>query len=244
MKFSAFILSAMVALPAWACIWDTDCPPGDKCVNGICKFKPPGGRKPKQTDAKISVSSKESTAAAAVEPISQDAIDKLATEYFVNERPVNGFMRLLNTADPHRCDDQQQENGPSCVDVACGFVGKFNCDEMSEVDRVGKACRGNNDGSCVNSTCNRLGKFNCDEISEIERVATMCRGNHSGKCIDAACGYLGTFNCDEMSEVERVNNSCRGVKASCIDSVCQKLGKFNCDEISEIEKVANSCRGN
>lgn len=237
MKFYALVLSALVSLPALACIWDTDCPPGDKCVNGICKFKPPGGREPLRSEA-----AEEGTR------IPQAVLDKMAADYFVSERLAGGLMRLMNTNprtnfDPHRCD-QEQENSPSCVDEACKFLGNFGCDQMNQIDRVGQACRGNFNGSCLNATCTRLGNFGCDQMSEIESVAAMCRGNHSGKCVDVSCKYLGNFGCDQMSEVERVNVACRGVKASCVDSVCQKLGNFGCDQISEIEKVAASCRGN
>lgn len=234
MKIFVVLFSLLVAMPAWACIWDTDCPPGDKCVNGICKFKPPGGREPVRTEAVQA--DEEGT------PIPQAVLDKMAADYFASERQTSGFMRLLNM-DPHRCD-QQQENGSSCVDEACKFLGNFGCDQMDEINRVGAACRGNHDGGCVNATCTRLGNFGCDQMDEVERVATMCRGNHTGKCVDAACNYLGNFGCDQIDEVGRVNTACRGVKASCLDSVCKKLGAFGCDQLDEIEKVAASCRGN
>jgi hypothetical protein len=216
MKISAVLLGVLISVPAWACIWDTDCPPGDKCVKGQCQFMPPSPTK--------------------------DQLDKLAGDFFANEHSAPR-MKLLDV-DPHRCEQEQQQEGSSCVDVSCQFLGRFGCDDVAEVERVGRACRGNFNGECVNSTCTHLGRFGCDELSEIEQVAALCRGNHGGKCVDVACEHLGRFGCDDISEVERVNSACRGVKASCLDSVCQKLGTFGCDDIGEIERVANSCRGN
>lgn len=228
MNFFAVLVSILIAAPAWACIWDADCPPGDKCVKGQCKFMPPspvGGLMRGQS----------------AQP-TKDRLDKLAADFFVSEHSAPR-MNLLGV-DPHRCEQEQQQEGASCVDVSCQFLGRFGCDDVSEVERVGRACRGNYDGGCVNSTCNHLGRFGCDDIGEIERVANLCRGNHGGECVDVACQQLGRFGCDDLAEIERVNGACRGVKASCLESVCQKLGSFGCDEISEVERVANSCRGN
>ena len=227
MKISAVLLGVLISVPAWACIWDADCPPGDKCVKGQCKFMPPSPIGDLMSGQSV--------------PPTKDQLDKLASDFFANEHSTPK-MSLLSV-DPHDCEDQQQE-GPSCVDVSCQFLGRFGCDDVSEVERVGRACRGNFDGECVNSTCTHLGKFNCDDMSEVEQVAALCRGNHGGKCVDVACQHLGRFGCDDFSEVERVNNACRGVKASCVESVCQKLGNFGCDDMSEIERVAASCRGN
>jgi hypothetical protein len=226
MKIYAVLLSVLISMPAWACIWDADCPPGDECVKGKCQFMPP------------------SPIAALIRgqnvPPTKEQLDQLAGDFFADEHSTSK-MALLNV-DPHRCE--QEQYGHSCVDVSCQFLGSFGCDDVSEVERVGRACRGNFDGECVNSTCTHLGSFGCDDIGEIERVTALCRGNYGGKCVDVACQHLGRFGCDEISEIERVNGACQGVKASCLESVCQKLGTFGCDDISEIERVASSCRGN
>lgn len=179
------------------------------------------------------------TTAAAAPATNPTDLDRLAADYYASQR----FSRPLHA--PEECNNPGNPgNGPSCADVACNLIGAFGCDELSQVERVGRACRGNYDGTCLAKSCRRLGSFGCDELSEVERVAASCRGVYSGDCADAVCNRLGTFGCDELSEVERVGRMCRATDARCIESVCNRLGVFGCDELSELERVANSCSGN
>jgi hypothetical protein len=171
---------------------------------------------------------------------SKAQIDKIAAEYFVNESKQ---MFSLAT-EPRSCDDQQDQGGRSCTDVACDLVGSYNCNDVSEIERIGNACRGNHSGRCLESLCNKVGSYNCNDISEIEQVAASCRGSLNEKCVDKACEYVGSYNCNDISEIQRIGAACRGVRASCLESVCNRVGSYNCNDISEIEQIAGSCRGN
>lgn len=168
--------------------------------------------------------------------ISQTELDRLATQFYVDQFKTGRPMHA-----PQDC--VQTPNGPKCVDVACDLLGRYGCDELSQVEGVGRACRGNYDGTCLKSSCGFLGRFGCDELIEVTRVATSCQGVYSMDCINTACGLLGRFGCDELIEVERVGKSCRGSDAQCIQSVCARLGRYGCDELVEVERVAASCAG-
>ncbi len=174
---------------------------------------------------------------AADKSVSKQLTDTLAAQFFVGE---SGSARVASV----RCEDQHEGQGPSCNDVACDLVGDFNCDSLSEVERIGNACRGNHNGLCLRSMCRRLGSYNCDSVQEVEQVAGFCRGSLNEKCVDLSCKLVGEYNCDSFSEVERIGRACNGVRSSCIESVCRRLGAYNCDSISEVEQVAASCRGN
>ncbi len=179
---------------------------------------------------------------------SQDKIDSLVLEYYRGQNPrVQSIARLMNQTvrtEDVNCPAPRPAPGPSCVDVACQQVGKYNCDDFSEIDTITKACRGNYDGGCVAEVCDHLGKYNCDDLSEITNVATMCRSQFNGDCVKSACDHAGKYNCDDFSEMENIAKLCVGVPASCLDSVCAHLGTYNCDDLSELEAVGNSCRGN
>lgn len=184
----------------------------------------------------------------AAQNISQAQLDKMASDFYMNESSSKFQLMGMTTnrqTDPHRCEDQEEEDrGPSCSEAACQFLGSMGCNEISEIEQVGRACRGNVNGRCISSTCARLGSMGCNEMSEIEQVATVCRGNFGGRCMDTVCNLLGSMGCNEISEIQRAGVACKGVKASCIEDVCRRLGSMGCNEISEIERVASSCRGN
>jgi hypothetical protein len=173
---------------------------------------------------------------------SKSKMDRLAAEFYLNQ--ARGIADLMQGTNGRSRDCDHDGGQPACVDVVCSRLGQFGCDDMSEVERVGRICRGNINGGCVDAVCDKLGQFGCDDFSEVERVTTMCRGHYNGRCIDVACDHLGHFGCDDISEVTRVGQACRAVDGDCMESVCQKLGTFGCDDISEIERVAASCRGN
>jgi hypothetical protein len=101
-------------------------------------------------------------------------------------------------------------NRQSCVDAACDQLGSFGCNEITEIQEVGKACRGNYDGHCLKVICERLGPFDCNELSEIQKVARACVGNYDTSCLDSVCERLGPFGCDEISEVQEVLKTCAG----------------------------------
>lgn len=178
----------------------------------------------------------------------QSLLDKLAGAYYSKRSvPVSSIYRSFRPMHrPQECQPSPypNPNGPSCADVACQYLGSFGCDDISQIEKVGAACRGNYDGTCLDTFCKKMGSFGCDEIREVERVAAACRGNYSNECAEVVCGKMGSFGCDELSEVERVATACRAVDAQCVESVCSRLGTFGCDELAEIERVTASCRGN
>lgn len=140
------------------------------------------------------------------------------------------------------CEDDDP-SGETCADAVCRHLGKFGCDDIDEVRRVGQICRGQRSSACLETACSRLGKFGCDSIDEIEQVTRSCRGVRAG-CLKSVCTRLGSFGCDSQDEITQVGNVCRGLwDYRCIDSTCDRLGKFGCDDIDEIDDVARSCRG-
>jgi hypothetical protein len=175
----------------------------------------------------------------------QTQIDQLTNEFFAQSESSKLVARLFPVSDgvrPQHCDDQAGK-GPSCLDVACQYLGTYNCDSASEIEQVARSRRGNWSGDCLNGACSRLGSYNCDSPIEIDEVAKSCRGQRGDSCMAVVCGYLGSYNCDSMSELSAVGRACQNVEGKCIESVCSKLGKYNCDSMSEIERVAKSCRG-
>lgn len=177
-------------------------------------------------------------------------IDSLVSEYFLKkyqDKKDSLYESLVRerpgrppNCDPHNPPGNDQE----CVDVACEKLGYGGCDQMSEIERVGAACRGVDSG-CLQSSCTRLGYGGCDQMSEIERVGAACRSVFDSRCADVVCEKLGYGGCDQMSEIEQVGQMCRGrVDSGCIESVCQRLGYGGCDQMSELQQVARSCGGN
>ncbi len=167
--------------------------------------------------------------------VSKAKLNRLAIEFYSSQKSI------LNI--PEQCE-QTTPTGPSCADVACDLLGRYGYDDISQVESVGRACRGNRSGACLASSCARLGRYGCDDLSEVTRVATSCRRHFNGECMDLACNLLGRYGCDDISEVERVGVACQGSDAACIRSICKRLGTYGCDDISEVERVANSCKGN
>lgn len=100
--------------------------------------------------------------------------------------------------------------GPSCADTVCKKLGYYGCDQIDEIEIVGRDCRGNYDGRCVTAVCEKLGYYGCDQISETSRVSRACVGNYSTDCFHSVCEKLGFYGCDQIDEVERVLRSCSG----------------------------------
>jgi hypothetical protein len=176
--------------------------------------------------------------------VSDEQLNRLVDQYYAQRKAQpTTWMQWFSDRRPPNCDDGPTPGGPSCLDVACEKVGESNCDDVSEIDRISRACRGNYDGSCMREVCSHLDRLNCDDIPEIEKVAKMCASHYNGACVQTACNHLGTLGCDDFDEVERVTKLCVGIPASCLDSVCNRMGPLDCDDIPELERVAATCRG-
>lgn len=131
-------------------------------------------------------------------------VDKLAAQYDQRWQAAQSQAALRPQHD--QCEDDL--NGPTCLDTVCNLIGKFNCDEASEIQRVGESCRGNRGGECVNKACSYVGHFNCDDPSEVLLMAKSCRGVWRPTCVDEICSRLSRFECDELNEIRAVLNSC------------------------------------
>lgn len=175
--------------------------------------------------------------------ISKTQLDQLAVQFFMTaSSPISKMSQNSTPVVPLHCE--QQTKGASCVEESCALIGSYNCDDISEIEKVGNMCRGNWDGRCIATVCNQIGAYNCDDFSEVEKAAVICRPHHDGECIKKVCAQIGNWNCDDFSEVQKVANTCKNVDSSCVEAICKKIGAYNCDDLSEIERVANSCRGN
>ncbi len=140
-----------------------------------------------------------------------ERVEKLVDEYHSNQL-LDNFLssseKLQETT--FLKGDGCYPTGPSCIAVACSKLGSFGCDDISEIKRVGRACRGNYNGLCLESLCSKLNSFGCDDIREIEELAPACIGNVNASCIDSICSTLGSFGCDDISEVTEVAQICSG----------------------------------
>jgi hypothetical protein len=58
--------------------------------------------------------------------------------------------------------------------ACCGLLSARECNELSEVTMIARACSHNVDGDCVTSICRRLGSTDCDSLEEVARVAIQC----------------------------------------------------------------------
>ncbi|MCC7403209.1 MAG: hypothetical protein IT288_02320 [Bdellovibrionales bacterium] len=138
------------------------------------------------------------------------SINDLVDQYYAAKEDELTVKQLPptpdNVGDPRYCPPL----GPSCTEVACSTLGTFGCDEVKEVETIGRACRGNFDGTCLRAACTRLGTFGCDGMPEVERVARACVGNYGDECVNTVCNRLGSFGCDELPEIEKVLQSCAG----------------------------------
>ena len=198
--------------------------------------------------------------------ISQAELDKMAAQFYAAETRTGSLgefgtgrgnqigkqwlskmeARPLRSMDFERCDEDEdgQHGGQTCRDAVCARIGSIYCNELSELEAVGRVCRGHYNGACVENVCDRIGSIYCNELSEMEGVMAVCRGTRGTSCLDKVCSMIGSIYCNELSEVRAVGEVCRGVRTSCIESVCQRVGTIYCNELSEIEAVARSCRGN
>jgi hypothetical protein len=104
-----------------------------------------------------------------------------------------------------------QPTGPSCVDAACSHMPKWNCDDLSEIKEVGRACSGNFDGGCIDLACSKMPRYNCDDLDEISDIAKACSGLYNSQCISDICSRMPSFNCDDKNEIIDVINACKGL---------------------------------
>ena len=174
-------------------------------------------------------------------------IRKLANEYntkkMLSEVKKTAFSGDLTLLPPSRCEPTQPSRA-SCFDTVCDKLGTFQCNEQSEIQRVGRICASQFDGGCIEKVCARLGSFECNQFQEIEQVAHSCRDVIGSSCLDEVCDRLGSFNCNEQQEIAVVGEMCRGrVDGACVKSVCDRLGSSQCNEVSELKVVLDSCRG-
>jgi hypothetical protein len=138
------------------------------------------------------------------------SVRTLVDEFYQQKQSFEGFSKLVsNNFHPsprHDCPPR----GPNCLDVACDILGTFKCDDLSEIQYIGAACRGNYDGTCLAATCKKMGVFKCDDLNEIQGVARACVGNSDLSCFESVCNRLGVFKCDDFHEIEEVLRTCAG----------------------------------
>jgi hypothetical protein len=176
--------------------------------------------------------------------VNTKSIETLANEFYARQAmkkimPMFG-VTVANRDD--RCNPHQP--GDSCTDAVCSKLSKYDCDDMSDLTRVGKICSTQHNGRCIDSVCSRLSKYDCDDFSDIERVANVCEGQYNGRCVDAVCSRMSKYDCDDVGDIQRVTRACSGFhETGCIESVCSRLSKYDCDDLSDLEKVIASCKG-
>lgn len=136
-------------------------------------------------------------------------ISELVDQYYQQKSLVTQYHSLF-TKQSHPPIGCQPSDSPTCFDSACNQLGSQGCDDISEIQAVSRACRGNYNGVCINAACRKLGPFGCDDISEIESVARACVGSVDSECLDSVCKRLGQFGCDDISEIETVLRTCSG----------------------------------
>lgn len=101
--------------------------------------------------------------------------------------------------------------GSSCVDAACAHMPSYNCDDMSEIRDIARACTGNYDGTCVDAACSHMPSYNCDDRSEVTAIAQACSGLTNGNCVNDVCNRMPSYNCDDKYEIIDVINICKGI---------------------------------
>jgi hypothetical protein len=137
------------------------------------------------------------------------SVKELVDQYYQqkeNRQTVSRYFSESQQAPPRYCPP----SGPSCTDAACEKLGRYGCDDLSEIKEIGAACRGNYDGSCLTAACEKLGRYGCDDKSEVQKVARACVGNYDSSCFESVCNRLGRYGCDDTTEVEEVLRSCAG----------------------------------
>jgi hypothetical protein len=138
------------------------------------------------------------------------SIARLVDQYYAKKETKNLSSKLFGkplVRPPINCNP---EPARSCTDVVCDRLGQFGCDDISEIQQVGRLCRGNYDGNCIESVCDKLGQFGCDDMNEVQAVGRACVGNYDTSCFESVCQRLGQFGCDDMNEVEEVLRTCAG----------------------------------
>lgn len=139
------------------------------------------------------------------------SVNELVDQFYAKKTALQNAKKLFAGQMNHRPPmDDCHPQGPSCLDAACARLGAFGCDDINEVQDVGRACRGNYDGTCLNAVCDKLGAFGCDDHPEIQAVARACVGNYDVDCFNSVCARLGDFGCDDLSEAVEVLRTCAG----------------------------------
>ena len=137
------------------------------------------------------------------------SIKELVDQYYQMKDARQTMTRIASSKAPSNVN-YCPPRGPSCIEAACDNLGRFGCDDVSEVKEVAEACRGNYDGSCLTSVCGKLGRFGCDDMHEVKQVARACVGNIDGSCFESVCRRAGPFDCDDFNEVQEVLRTCAG----------------------------------
>lgn len=140
------------------------------------------------------------------------SVSEMVDQYYANKLESVGSREkaesLFRGRGPVNCDPHGSQQ--PCIDLVCEKLGTFGCDSVSEIQEVGRMCRGNPDGRCIDTVCNKLGTFGCDSHVEIGEVARACVGNVDVGCFESVCRRLGSFGCDSQSEVAEVLRTCAG----------------------------------
>ena len=139
----------------------------------------------------------------------QGKVKNLVDGYYLKLKPHVFSMEIATSRrrDRDHCNDR---TSPSCFDVACSLVDPWDCDDLEEVTRLQRDCRGNYNGLCLKTLCSKVGFFGCDDIEEIAPLAAACIGNIDGSCVESVCSKLSPFDCDDEDEVILVAKSCSG----------------------------------
>ncbi len=180
----------------------------------------------------------------------QVQVQKLADTYFARTYLKSLAKKKLADSSfsghESRVDGREEcrpEGRQSCIDAACARLPSYACDDISEIQQIGRACAGNFDGECVTAMCQRLPSYGCDDMSEVSTVAQSCRGNYGGDCVNAVCSHMASYACDDISELQQAASMCQHVDGSCINDVCSRMASYQCDDMQELRQVAQACGG-
>ena len=179
---------------------------------------------------------------------SSQLIEQYVSEYFQQkESYVESTLLASEPSFQHRrrCRDDDNGDGDrlSCIDAACARMPSSQCNEHSDIEVVGRICRGV-EAECLKKVCDRMPSSKCNEHSDLQRVGDSCRRIDEHECIEAACDRMPSSQCNEHSDIEQVAAICEnGVEAACINAVCDRLPSSQCNEHSDLLRVARGCRG-
>jgi hypothetical protein len=95
-----------------------------------------------------------------------------------------------------------------CVEDACRFLARSDCDDADELSRLLQACIANYNGECVRVSCGMLLPSECNDVSEITEIALACSNNLDGNCVSVLCQRLGRTGCNSLPRVAGVARQC------------------------------------